>query len=130
MTPKHVQSSCNCGAIFFDPDASTATVPLVDCMSNPPDIVDAVTPESRRFRRYVFISHVRSEGLGNDLENSIPYCKLVQLCGYVEKLYDDPLACVPFWMDTACIPAKKDIRKYALEAITNIINSADKVVHI
>jgi hypothetical protein len=53
-------------------------------------------------KKYVCISHVWSDGLGNPHRNSIPRCQYERLSGMVDKLYPDEK--VPFWIDTICVP--------------------------
>jgi hypothetical protein len=53
-------------------------------------------------KKYVCISHVWSDGLGNPHRNSIPRCQYERLSGILDKLYPDEK--VPFWIDTICVP--------------------------
>ena len=76
----------------------------------------------------VAISHVRSEGLGNWLSNSLPLCQLSQLQGLVNNLYPSSHHPVPFWIDTACIPLTAPGDALALEALNVIYKHADVVL--
>jgi len=58
--------------------------------------------------RYIAISHVWSDGLGNPLENSIPTCRFKQL----DKMVRDMLSIsksepIYVWLDTLCVTAEE-----------------------
>jgi hypothetical protein len=89
--------------------------------------------------RYVAISHVWADGLGNVRTNALPQCQLSRLQSLVNALYQhdaerdfQPIA---FWIDTLCIPvdptAHKEINRYRKKAIrmmSRIYAEADKVL--
>lgn len=54
--------------------------------------------------RYIAISHVWSDGLGNVRENGIPRCQLQRLSRYVRNLLDNAADAPLFWLDTICVP--------------------------
>jgi len=52
--------------------------------------------------RYIAISHIWMEGLGNTLKNSLPTCQSTRIQRLVDKL--SGVESTPFWMDTLCVP--------------------------
>lgn len=53
---------------------------------------------------YVAISHVWSDGLGNNDANSLPECQLSYISEAVQALFPGSTEPVPFWIDTICFP--------------------------
>ncbi|KAF7540762.1 hypothetical protein G7054_g1168 [Neopestalotiopsis clavispora] len=55
------------------------------------------------------ISHVWSDGLGNNKDNGIPLCQFKRLCRLTSALPISGLAGQsPFWLDTLCFPLKPE----------------------
>lgn len=91
---------------------------------------DGTAPESRT--RFVAISHVWSDGLGNNRANAIPLCQFNRLRALVAGLYADdggeqqPVA---FWLDTLCFPlAPQAAYDQALVRMKDSYRRADKVL--
>ncbi|KAK6524098.1 hypothetical protein TWF694_005761 [Orbilia ellipsospora] len=86
--------------------------------------------------KYVAISHVWSDGLGNDnVTNWMHRCQITRIQGLVDKLYNPSAksleGTVGFWMDTLCIPVgdhNKQTRKRAIGHMANIYRRSDKVL--
>jgi hypothetical protein len=53
--------------------------------------------------RYVAISHVWSDGMGNQERNAMPLCVLRKIQRQVNSLFDDTDEPVLFWIDTICV---------------------------
>lgn len=70
--------------------------------------------------RYIAISHVWADGLGNPNENALPLCQIKRLKAHLLALqavfgyFDGPIL---FWMDTLCIPLGQDERALRLTQI-------------
>ena len=60
--------------------------------------------EAGQNSRYVAISHVWSDGLGNLRDNSLPRCQLFRLSHLVSRLLVERCSIDLFWLDTICIP--------------------------
>ncbi|KAI1179884.1 hypothetical protein F4777DRAFT_532360 [Nemania sp. FL0916] len=78
-----------------------------------------VEPRCER-SKYVAISHVWADGLGNPKSNALPTCQLKELDQSIlalRSLFDDPEAPCLFWMDTLCIPAPEIYSKIKLAQI-------------
>lgn len=55
-------------------------------------------------QRYVAISHVWSDGLGNLKRNALPRCQLLRLSNMVRSLPGEYSNIGWFWLDTICVP--------------------------
>lgn len=79
--------------------------------------------------RYVAISHVWSDGMGNTTSNTLPTCQLLQLQGLVDHLYPiDEKKPIPFWVDTICVPRPPELRAKALQRMRQTYEKAEKVL--
>ncbi|KAI0436084.1 hypothetical protein F4803DRAFT_543429 [Xylaria telfairii] len=61
--------------------------------------------------KYIAISHVWADGLGNPTQNALPICQLKELKQSLlalRSLFKNPEAPCLFWMDTLCIPVQED----------------------
>lgn len=77
---------------------------------------------------YVAISHVRSDGLGSTLANSLPTCQvkyLQDLCNLLLPEHEKP---VPFYIDTLCLPLKGPAKRSALRNMLYVFRNARKVL--
>ncbi|KAF4335659.1 het domain protein [Fusarium beomiforme] len=78
---------------------------------------------------FLAISHVRSEGLGNDTGHSLPFCQLAHL----QSLADTVCASAEkseayFWIDSLCLPQNRYKRKLAVQAVWQVFRAARAVV--
>ncbi|KAI5990031.1 hypothetical protein F5J12DRAFT_748042, partial [Pisolithus orientalis] len=69
--------------------------------------------------KYVAISHVWSEGLGNPTGNTLPICQVSRIQKMVDELLPDRGVDqhVPFWMDTLCVPVGDSLKEYRKKCI-------------
>jgi hypothetical protein len=135
---KHVCEYGDCGDIKADQGRLTFIlqknlIPLVPVMDNGThnlhdQYLDLV--ESGSNIRYVAISHVWSEGLGNVSQNSLPRCQLLRLSRFVKDLYDlKATDRLHFWIDSICCPrGPKESRKLAIRKMRDTYVKADKVL--
>ena len=102
-------------------------LPLISCRN---DDVELLSDElhADQVRKYVAISHVRSQGLGNSYSNSLPMCQMLRLQRMVNTLYPSIPGPVPFWIDTLCIPLTAPGQHLAFEALYDIYRRADETV--
>ena len=83
--------------------------------------------------KYIAISHVWSDGMGNPHSNSLPLCQIQALDHFVGKalinLADgDPAY---FWIDTICVPRTPDsLRWSAISRMRHVYRDADCVLVI
>lgn len=92
---------------------------------------DGAAPESSA--RFVAISHVWSDGLGNNRDNAIPLCQFERIRALVAGLYagggggGQPSAA--FWLDTLCFPlAPQEAYDEALVRMKDGYRRADRVL--
>ncbi|KIJ24594.1 hypothetical protein M422DRAFT_56349 [Sphaerobolus stellatus SS14] len=81
--------------------------------------------------RYVAISHVWSDGLGNPTGNTLPVCQLACIQEMVDELFTDrcPDEHIPFWMDTLCVPVHDaECRKKCIIRMRTIYQEAAAVL--
>ncbi|KAF4629490.1 hypothetical protein G7Y89_g8656 [Cudoniella acicularis] len=82
--------------------------------------------------KYVSISHVWSDGLGNSFQNALPSCQSQRLSAMVQDLYgrsDPNTGCIPFWIDTVYCPiAPKDAKDLGITAMRSTYQNADRVL--
>lgn len=131
---KHEHLSCTCQHRMGDIDiceiVSQGKIPLYSVTSTRDggcDIrVEAFDPKTR----YVAISHVWSNGLGNPRHNSLPQCQLLRLQDLCNALYESKPKHqpIPFWIDTLCVPIDDQYRKQAIANMASIYSGADKVL--
>jgi hypothetical protein len=120
------------------------------------DIVDATRPFNAERPRYVAISHVWIDGLGNPTANSLPVCQLQRFQKLVNEVlrsdegvdYEltpwsrvkrlaselyrsvNPPDCL-WWIDTICVPrgpGSDDIRQKAMKKMSGVYKDAFKVL--
>lgn len=80
--------------------------------------------KDREIDRYIAISHVWAEGLGNTLNNSLPTCQLTRIQRLVDNV--SGIESTPFWMDTLCVP-QDNYRPELQEARREAIYTMDEV---
>lgn len=79
--------------------------------------------------RYVAISHVWSDGLGNPHKTALPQCQLERIAFLVKNLYPRLNGKVAFWIDTLCCPVQPlTARKQAIHLMLQTYQDADKVL--
>ena len=109
---KHTASLCSCHDVFAlqqdllsilreDEDAIPLIVPFStsETSTGTPHVC---LVSSRVTEEYVAISHVWSDGLGNENHNAVPMCQFNRLSKLVAELYGG--SAKPFWLDTLCFP--------------------------
>ena len=101
-------------------------LPLTLYTDDPPKLY--IVP-STTHTRYVAISHVWAQGLGNQDSNALPRCQLKRLSMIVNQLYPPSYRPVPFWIDTLSCPTEpKEARSLAIIQMRNTYSRADKVL--
>lgn len=79
--------------------------------------------------RYVCISHVWADGMGNPRANALPACQLRTIDRFVQSLYPIATKKIPFWMDTLCCPSPKgEPKKKAIAKMREVYQSCDKAL--
>lgn len=134
---KHVQEPCAC--IDAVEDGVIRQVRRVLSEGNIPVITVAERADrsaacevrthcSERGIRYVAITHVWLDGLGNNDRNSLPLCQLLRLQRLVNNLYEPGDWPIPFWIDTISVPLEPEARKLAIIDLDRTYKEAEKVL--
>ncbi|KAI0423968.1 hypothetical protein F5Y09DRAFT_354200, partial [Xylaria sp. FL1042] len=86
------------------------------------DLCGSVSP------RYVAISHVWSDGMGNPKANGLHACQLQRIQNHVNHLFPEEVENVFFWMDTLCVPLRTNVRNTAIIRMAKTYAHAAKVL--
>lgn len=147
---KHTKDDCRCESVFASQEKLAnvllkrkASVPLV-CPSEPKrgidgrlyvDVADSQMLHDQKTVKvqYVAVSHVWSDGLGNNDENAIPWCQFERLRGLVASACagdgSGERRAYPFWLDTLCFPLQpKKAYDMALIRMRKSYEDAHKVL--
>lgn len=135
---KHVTESCLCEHCGPTINALRKIVlddafPLVKLFTDASTNEASLVVEEQGYRgKFVAISHVWADGLGNARTNSLPRCALLKVQRHVNALVScGSGANTPFWMDTLCLPVQpKILRKKALSMLNEPFAKATKVLVI
>lgn len=76
--------------------------------------------------KYIAISHVWSDGRGNEVGNALPLCQLKSIHLYVLTQAIDRNAL--FWIDTMCVPTKEPLRNTAIMRMAQVYSAATQVL--
>ncbi|KAF2149316.1 hypothetical protein K461DRAFT_300877 [Myriangium duriaei CBS 260.36] len=110
---RHLTSTCTCRHVrvhknqLIDIISSKMGVPLVTIRDGPQGRLVLHLQARSQFSKYVAISHVWADGLGNNYRNALPECQLRALRDYIREMtgeVEDSHVEQPFWMDTLCVP--------------------------
>lgn len=113
----HVTDSCSCAYLKPPLHAVVETlsnneIPVV--MISDTDAAEdsglVLTCTTASNTPYVAISHVWADGLGSTTEVGLPTCQLRRLARLAHQLVPGGA----FWMDSLCVPERKDMRKRAI----------------
>jgi hypothetical protein len=125
-TSLHANAGCTCTPLEVDVGQIVAILETGDIALLRYD----EGPEGRKFdvfryelgMKFVVISHVWSDGLGNSRSNSVPSCQIARLNKLVAKFADFHGHEVFFWMDTLMIPVRQENKKHRKIAIRQMFD--------
>ncbi|KAI1173437.1 hypothetical protein F4777DRAFT_580909 [Nemania sp. FL0916] len=144
---RHVRPLCSCLQVIVDSAADVVLKGEIPVLQWDGENVRVSTKSSHS--RYVVISHVWSDGLGNDDKtNSLAICQLSRIQSLVNRLYSQTQShltanptelsetrseMIPFWIDTLCVPVgqaaeAKRLRTRAIRQMAEIYREADRVL--
>jgi hypothetical protein len=146
-TTRHVEASCACPHTSVPEEKIRSVIdaggiPIVRVKVSRDGDVHLEVKEADSSARYIAISHVWSDGLGNPHSNSLPQCQLRYLARSIKRLtppmsdFARGLVSIPqlnmavdgknmaiiwgptewFWLDTLCIPVGADARSITLKS--------------
>ena len=128
---KHTHEACNCAHVAASQDEMYSIlrsdeIPLLLWSS---ETATLKIVSSSQYPKYVAISHVWSDRLGNLKANSLPQCQLERLQKSVNDLYEKQDTPIPLWIDTiSCPRAPPESHTLAITAMKNTYRDADKVL--
>ncbi|KAH7112955.1 hypothetical protein B0J11DRAFT_542350 [Dendryphion nanum] len=134
-TPAHRTPDCGCKSVSAPYDELTRIiserqVPLINIeQSEDPGRMTLRLHARTMFTKYVSVSHVWADGLGNPAENALPACQLTYLAARLHDIYGHS-NCL-FWFDTLCIPVKKEhekLRDLSIDNMASIYAGANAVL--
>ena len=75
--------------------------------------------------RFIAVSHVSSDGVGNPMMNGLHECQLRQLVQDLDRLRDTSFEfssdkTLRFWMDTFCVPRRGNVSSIAIRASRSV----------
>ncbi|KAF2153611.1 hypothetical protein K461DRAFT_278415 [Myriangium duriaei CBS 260.36] len=139
-TAKHVTDLCSCEEMGIDENelvqiiSQRMGVPLISIKDTADGGLALHLEERGRNSKYVAVSHVWADGLGNPNRNGLPKCQLKRLkdilkvlAGKLEENRAEPL----FWIDTLCIPvdvARGQLRMKSINRMDSIYAEAEAVL--
>lgn len=144
---RHAEQSCRCTHSLVPEDKMRSIIadggiPIVRVKATKDGRVRLEVKRATHRARYIAISHVWSDGLGNPHANSLPECQLKQLSHFVKRLvppvfdFVQGYMSIPqlnlsfdaknmviswgstewFWLDTLCIPVGADAESMRLRS--------------
>ena len=135
--PNHISDYCTCESLSFNTDFIadlwlSNMIPLV-CYQPERECFELEAHELSQLGRYIAISHVWVDGLGNEAENSVPACqaRAIQESVYEIQLQLGMDEVVPWFLDTLCIPTtvrgghnRRTARKHAVSAMGSVYSAS------
>lgn len=128
---KHTRESCECHFVHPDLEKVHAVlgkggIPILSPNVDSEGIIDSLDVlEAKRGLRYVALSHVWSDGLGNAKENALPRCQvdvLFQAIKQIDSVHG-------FWIDTLCVPLRPaESRRSAIRLMRQTYSEAYAVL--
>lgn len=131
---EHVEEGCDCKHVYANQQQlysilQSGTVPLISTALAFDDQLPIEIVPATAGIKYVAVSHVWSDGLGDPVANSLPRCQLVHISHLVNALYGPADRPIPFWMDTLCCPREpRDATHLAIQYMRKTYSEADKVL--
>lgn len=104
--------------------------PVFNGIEGPLDLTVITIPENERKQfKYATISHVWSDGFGNENKNELHHCQLLYIRRNLDKIDPGNGWNTPFWMDTLIIPVgrvaeDKALRKCAIRQIIPVFRES------
>ena len=128
----HIEKNCNCPFIHAKPEELSSMlarrkIPVISTETQTEEGTPIELHEAEE-NKYVAISHVWSDGLGNPWHNALPRCQLRRICNLVRNLggHSEPSF---FWIDTICCPREPmETRRQAIALMGETYNGAEKTL--
>jgi hypothetical protein len=129
---KHVSPTCKCS--FQSPNLDVlqfslrmGKVPAITVITEESQLrLDITTFDVGKRGSYVAFSHVWADGLGSVSEVGLPECQIKRLATMASVIPGCKRSC--FWIDSLCVPRRKDLRQQAITLMAKSYSSATAVV--
>ena len=129
---KHVSPTCKCS--FQSPNLDVlqyslrrGKVPAITIITEESKLrLDITTFDVGKRGSYVAFSHVWADGLGSVSEVGLPECQIKRLATMASVIPGCKHSC--FWIDSLCVPRRKDLRQQAITLMAKTYSSATAVV--
>lgn len=128
---KHVSEDCKCE--FQNPNLeviefalSRGKIPAITVIDDSELRLDVTTFDSAKRGSYLAFSHVWADGLGSVSEKGLPSCQIRRLAKIASSMLRHDHPC--FWIDSLCVPERKDLRKKAIILMAKTYASAAAVI--
>lgn len=162
QSPKHVVADCTCPLLTADQKLmcgilKAGSFPLIRMDAGESgDQPSLKVVQHKPFMRFIALSHVWADGLGNPKSNSLPTCQLLRLTKLLDEAYTtktyktmfdemgeafkqvtmeastaviDPGTKMYFWCDTICCPTNDTVaHTLSLSIMPETYSKAEKVV--
>jgi len=131
---KHADECSGCSDVVADEGyiylvLKSGFFPLITSIneSNRDQTIKLISSDSKP--KFVAISHVWSDGLGNLQRNAIPKCQLSRLSMMVRSIPGKTISDSFFWLDTICCPPKDgDAQNLAIGMMRDTYEQANEVL--
>jgi len=124
-----VQDICN---VLNAGGIPLVNIVMTDDSINPTLQVQAfMLDNEQQVPKYVAISHVWSDGMGNPGQNALMACQLRRIQQSVNRLYPAGSSTTKnwlFWMDTLCVPLQSEMRVLAITRMAKTFLHSEKVL--
>ncbi|KAI0773201.1 hypothetical protein BD413DRAFT_492173 [Trametes elegans] len=122
-SPKHTTPDCTCAPLHPSRDSVYAILERGE--------IPVVALEGHRLvvrgaseGPYVAMSHVWADGLGSVTEDGLPACQVQRIASLTGQLVSGGT----FWMDSLCVPQRRDLRKRAIILMAKTYREAHTVL--
>lgn len=145
--PRHAVDGCECAEVCVDESAlsqilkTSPSYPVLKINVTRIDGNDSVEVTMEPYTegvKYVALSHVWADGLGNPRQNALPGCQLAKVARSVAQLARDHAVSgesgvaeaeeYRVWIDTICCPIELGGKAIALERIAKVYENAAHVL--
>lgn len=129
---QHQTPDCQCSEVKINGDQLSEILqhdefPIVSLTSSGDKISASVQPAHQG--PYIAISHVWSDGLGNEAGNSLTMCQLARLSTLIRQLKGDSNdGNLRLWIDTLCVPFSGPDRRKSIAMMAQIYRDAECVL--
>ena len=137
----HRRPACACSEVCLDQEGKIRMLSMLEmdmipllCLKKKSGVIIMDVVEATPAAKYVALSHVWADGLGNDEANAVRQCQLSYIFDKLDVLSSttgDPTREHLIWLDTICIPkgpSVESLRKKAIVLMRKTYQDAEEVL--